>query len=75
MTEITTSHAASTSSLSKLADEQAILESKQQDVRSMIEEAEGKRGWFDAFREWVETVATFLDEKVSLECAPIPDLR
>lgn len=30
----------------------------------MIAKAEDKRSWFSAFREWVESVATFLDEKV-----------
>jgi GC-rich sequence DNA-binding factor len=29
-----------------------------------IGKAEAKRSWFAAFREWIETVATFLDEKV-----------
>jgi len=32
-------------------------------MRSMVEKAEQKRSWFHAFREWVEAVATFLDEK------------
>lgn len=34
-------------------------------MRQMIEKAERKRSWFVAFREWVEGVANFLDEKVS----------
>jgi len=33
-------------------------------MRTLVENAGGKRNWFSAFREWIETVATFLDEKV-----------
>lgn len=35
-------------------------------MRQMIEKAERKRSWFAAFREWVEGVASFLDEKAGL---------
>jgi hypothetical protein len=35
-----------------------------------VEQAEEKRAWFDAFREWVEGVAVFLDEKVGGLLAP-----
>lgn len=50
--------------MSTLADERLALDVKEKEMRSMVEQAERKRGWFSAFREWVETVATFLDEKV-----------
>lgn len=33
-------------------------------MREMVRKAEAKKSWFVAFREWVENVATFLDEKV-----------
>ena len=33
-------------------------------MRDMIAKAEEKRSWFSAFREWMESVAIFLDEKV-----------
>lgn len=64
LTELTTSHAASTASMMNLADERHALEGKEKEMRTMVEKAEMKRSWFNAFREWVETVAIFLDEKV-----------
>lgn len=33
-------------------------------MREMVRKAEAKKSWFVAFSEWVESVATFLDEKV-----------
>jgi len=65
LTTLTSSHASHTASLSSLADERVALETKEAEMRRMIEKAERKRGWFVAFREWVEGVASFLDEKVS----------
>lgn len=41
-------------------------------MRDMIAKAEEKRSWFSAFREWMESVATFLDEKV--RSPPLPPL-
>lgn len=64
LSQLTTSHATNTASMSHLADEREALESKEKEMRDMVEKAETKRSWFNAFREWVETVATFLDEKV-----------
>lgn len=64
LSQLTTSHATNTVSMSHLADEREALESKEKEMRDMVEKAETKRSWFNAFREWVETVATFLDEKV-----------
>lgn len=66
MSELTTSHAEHSATMSKLREEERILESREKEMREMIAKAEEKRSWFNAFREWVESVATFLDEKVRL---------
>ncbi|PIL22749.1 hypothetical protein GSI_15442 [Ganoderma sinense ZZ0214-1] len=63
MSELTTSHAQHSASLSKLGEEQRLLEQRETEMRDMIAKAEEKRSWFSAFREWMESVATFLDEK------------
>lgn len=41
------------------------MEAREKEMRDMVGKAEEKRGWFGSFREWVEGVAGFLDEKVS----------
>ena len=33
-------------------------------MREMVRKAEAKRSWFVTFREWVESIAAFLDGKV-----------
>lgn len=66
LTSLTSSHASHTAALSSLVEEKAALESKEAEMRQMIEKAERKRSWFAAFREWVEGVASFLDEKAGL---------
>ena len=58
------SHAEHSAAMSKLGEEQRLLEQREKEMREMIAKAEEKRSWFSAFREWVESVATFLDEKV-----------
>ncbi|KAI0058268.1 hypothetical protein BV25DRAFT_1919473 [Artomyces pyxidatus] len=63
MTALTTSHAQNTSSMSSLAEEQAALDKREDELREIITKAELKRSWFASFREWIESVATFLDEK------------
>ncbi|KII90784.1 hypothetical protein PLICRDRAFT_52485 [Plicaturopsis crispa FD-325 SS-3] len=63
MTSLTTSHAKNTSAMSSLSEERAQLDARETEMRAMINRAEAKRSWFVAFREWVESVATFLDEK------------
>ncbi|KAL5524572.1 hypothetical protein ACEPAF_9712 [Sanghuangporus sanghuang] len=63
LTQLTLSHTSTTTSMSTLADERVVLEGKEKEMRTMVENAESKRSWFSSFREWVETVATFLDEK------------
>lgn len=65
LTELIESHAKSTTSMTSLSDERQVLQLKEKEMRIIVEKAEQKRSWFHAFREWVETVATFLDEKVS----------
>jgi len=38
-------------------------------MRELVEKAESKRAWFEGFKEWTESVAGFLDEKVTIsEC-------
>jgi GC-rich sequence DNA-binding factor len=49
--------------MTSLSEEREALDAREKDMRAMVEKAEMKRSWFNAFREWVETVATFLDEK------------
>ncbi|TFK91874.1 GCFC-domain-containing protein [Polyporus arcularius HHB13444] len=63
MSELTTSHAQHSAAMSKLGEEQRLLDAREKEMREMIAKAEDKRSWFNAFREWVESVATFLDEK------------
>ncbi|KAL1950433.1 hypothetical protein VTO73DRAFT_5557 [Trametes versicolor] len=63
MSELTVSHAEHSAAMSKLGEEQRLLEEREKEMREMIAKAEEKRSWFSAFREWVESVATFLDEK------------
>jgi GC-rich sequence DNA-binding factor len=50
--------------LESISEERVQIDARQVHLRTIIGKAEAKRGWFAAFREWVETVATFLDEKV-----------
>lgn len=47
-----------------LAEERAQLEVREKEMRDLISKAEEKRSWFASFRDWIESVATFLDEKV-----------
>jgi GC-rich sequence DNA-binding factor len=63
-TTLTTSHSVSTTSLAALAQERLALDEREQELRTAVEAAEAKHSWFAAFQEWIETVATFLDEKV-----------
>ncbi|OCH90931.1 hypothetical protein OBBRIDRAFT_563603 [Obba rivulosa] len=63
LTALTTSHAQNSASMASLGEEQLQLEAREKEMREMIAKAEEKRSWFAAFREWVESVATFLDEK------------
>lgn len=64
LTALTTSHASNTSAMASLAEEREQLDKREMEMREMVRGAEAKRSWFVSFREWVESVATFLDEKV-----------
>jgi GC-rich sequence DNA-binding factor len=64
LTALTTSHASNTAAMSSLAEEREELDKKEMEMREMVRKAEAKKSWFVAFNEWVENVATFLDEKV-----------
>ncbi|KAL4245564.1 Intron Large complex component GCFC2-like protein [Abortiporus biennis] len=63
LTALTTSHSQHTASMVSLSEEQQQLEAREKEMREMIAKAEEKRSWFSSFREWIENVATFLDEK------------
>ncbi|KAH7927764.1 hypothetical protein BV22DRAFT_1006330 [Leucogyrophana mollusca] len=63
LTSLTTSHAKNTSAGASLAEERDQLDAREAQLRGLIDKAESKRSWFVAFGEWVEGVATFLDEK------------
>lgn len=52
--------------MTSAADELAQIEEKEKELREAIERTETQRSWFSAFREFVEGVTHFLDEKV--EC-------
>lgn len=65
MSQLLASHSSNTSSISQLADERLTIEIKEKDMRELVVSAENKRSWFSGFRDWVEAVAAFLDEKVS----------
>lgn len=53
--------------MASLEQEQEQLDAREKEMRDAIAKAEDKRSWFAAFREWVESVATFLDEKVCVQ--------
>jgi GC-rich sequence DNA-binding factor len=69
LNDLTISHAQTTSALASISEERVQVEARQVNLRATIANAEAKRSWFAAFREWVETVATFLDEKVDFSCS------
>ncbi|TCD70747.1 hypothetical protein EIP91_001776 [Steccherinum ochraceum] len=60
---LTTSHTQHTSSMVTMGDERTQLDTREKELREMIARAEDKRSWFAAFKDWIESVATFLDEK------------
>jgi hypothetical protein len=72
LTALTVSHADNSASMRKLAEEREQLDVREAELRGMVAKAEAKRSWFVAFREYVESVATFLDEKVR---HPSPTIR
>jgi hypothetical protein len=66
LTALTTSHASNSISVTSMAEEHAKIDERETELREMVDKAERKRSWFVAFRDWVESVATFLDEKVRI---------
>lgn len=66
MLALTQSHAASATTLSQLEQERQALDEQETQLRAMIGKAEDRRSWFAAFKEWIESVGAFLDEKVCL---------
>ncbi|KAH9980300.1 nineteen complex-related protein 2-domain-containing protein [Lactifluus volemus] len=63
MASIIASHVQNTTSISTISAELAQLDEHETDLRESITKTEEKRSWFADFREWLESVATFLDEK------------
>ncbi|KAJ7432756.1 nineteen complex-related protein 2-domain-containing protein [Mycena galericulata] len=66
LTKLTTSHASNTTALTNIAQERTEVDDREKEMRQMVERAETKRAWFGQFKEWVEGVAGFLDEKYPL---------
>jgi GC-rich sequence DNA-binding factor len=50
--------------VSTLSAELVQLDERETELRDIITRTEEKRSWFADFREWLESVAAFLDEKV-----------
>ncbi|KAJ7021614.1 nineteen complex-related protein 2-domain-containing protein [Mycena alexandri] len=63
LTQLTTSHASNTTALANIGQERTEVEDREKEMRQMVERADAKRAWFEQFREWIEGVAGFLDEK------------
>ncbi|KAI9512388.1 nineteen complex-related protein 2-domain-containing protein [Russula earlei] len=63
LASMTTSHAQNTTSVSTLSAEQVQLDERETELRDIVTKAEVKKSWFADFREWLESVATFFDEK------------
>jgi len=61
------SHASDTAALNSIALERESIDKREREMRDMVGTAEEKRAWFDDFKEWIEGVAGFLDEKVKFE--------
>lgn len=66
LTALTTSHAKNTAELIKMGEENASLEKQEAELKGQVENAEQRRAWFQSFKERVESVGDFLDEKVRL---------
>ena len=64
LSNLTTSHSNNVSAMASAAEELVQIEEKEKGLREAIERTEAQRSWFTAFREFVEGVAHFLDEKV-----------
>jgi GC-rich sequence DNA-binding factor len=67
LSQLTTSHASNTSALNSLATQREEVDRREKELRELVSKADEKRVWFNSFRDWLESVAAFLDEKVSLK--------
>ncbi|KAF9649765.1 hypothetical protein BDM02DRAFT_3094186 [Thelephora ganbajun] len=63
LSNLTASHLTDVSTMTSATDELDQIEEKEKELREAIERTEAQRGWFAAFREFVEGIAHFLDEK------------
>ncbi|KAF8262278.1 GCFC-domain-containing protein [Lactarius quietus] len=63
LVSMTTSHTQNTALVSALSIEHNQLDGRETELREIIARTEEKRRWFADFRDWLENVATFLDEK------------
>ncbi|KAI6114380.1 GCFC-domain-containing protein [Pisolithus sp. B1] len=57
------SHTSNVNVAASFSNEQEQLDIRETELRDMVAQAETKRSWFADFKEWMESVATFLDEK------------
>lgn len=64
LSNLTTSHSNNISEMTAAADELSQIEEREKELREAIENTEIQRSWFTAFREFLEGVAHFLEEKV-----------
>lgn len=65
LTTLTTSHAKNTAELIKIGEENATLNKQEAELKEQVAKAEQRRAWFQGFKERLESVGDFLDEKVS----------
>ena len=66
LSALKTSHTTNTNAAQSLLIEQEQLDARETELREMIAKAETKRSWFAEFKDWMESVATFLDDKVRI---------
>ncbi|KAI6039350.1 GCFC-domain-containing protein, partial [Pisolithus marmoratus] len=57
------SHASNVNAVASFSDEQEQLDNRETELRDMVAQAETKRSWFAEFKDWMESVAAFLDDK------------
>ncbi|KAH0832088.1 GCFC-domain-containing protein [Lanmaoa asiatica] len=63
LASLSDSHALNTGAITSLVEQRTELDMRGTELRSMITAVESKRSWFTEFKDWVEGVAAFLDEK------------
>lgn len=69
---LTSSLSLDSSTLTHFEREKAELEAQEQELRKEVEGKERRREWFEGFREEMEIVGGFLEEKVSSSGLPPP---